>query len=571
MSVRTRFAPSPTGYLHIGGVRTALFCWLFARRHGGQFILRIDDTDQQRNVEEALAPILDGLRWLGIDWDEGPEVGGPYGPYYQSQRADQLPGGRRASCSPPAPPTATTPRPRRSRPSARPPRPRRRSFVYSRRWMAETPEQQARVRGRRPPGRRPAQDAPRGHAGDRRPGPRPGRVRNGPGSRTTSSSGPTARASTTWPTWSTTTTCRSRHVIRAEEHLSNTPRQVFIAQSLGYELPQYAHLPFVAEPGSKIKLSKRKLAKYLKNRDFAERVEHGRQIAERLGLETADLDTFNPVIVDFYRQVGYLPEAILNYLALLGWSLDDKTEHFTRAAVGRVLLARSGEQGPGQLRPAEALGVPGPPHAAGAGRTRSWRWCCRTSRGPAWWTIPCRSRRRAEGRARSSRRPATGSRWPATSSTTTTSSRPTTGSPTTKRRSTSDLRKPDGALELLGKFRAASGRGRAVRRRRRWKRRRSSSSSRRDQDRPDHPRGARGRDRQGGRLRHVRHPGHPRPPKLPGTDRPGDAATIGGPVAAPAVLLFIAPGDSATIPHRVAPAGLSSCVGGDQLRSAAGN
>ncbi|HOA53446.1 MAG TPA: glutamate--tRNA ligase family protein, partial [Thermogutta sp.] len=86
MTVRTRFAPSPTGYLHIGGVRTALFCWLFARRHGGQFILRIDDTDQQRNVEEALRPILDGLRWLGIDWDEGPEVGGPCQPYFQSQR-----------------------------------------------------------------------------------------------------------------------------------------------------------------------------------------------------------------------------------------------------------------------------------------------------------------------------------------------------------------------------------------------------------------------------------------------------------------------------------------------------
>mgnify|MGYP002155004896 FL=1 len=82
--VRTRFAPSPTGYLHIGGVRTALFCWLFSRRYGGQFILRIDDTDQERNVEEALEPILRGLRWLGIDWDEGPGVGGPHAPYYQS-------------------------------------------------------------------------------------------------------------------------------------------------------------------------------------------------------------------------------------------------------------------------------------------------------------------------------------------------------------------------------------------------------------------------------------------------------------------------------------------------------
>ena len=84
--VRTRFAPSPTGYLHIGGVRTALFNWLFARKHGGQFLLRIDDTDAQRNVQEALQPILDGFRWLGIDWDEGPEVDGPFAPYFQSQR-----------------------------------------------------------------------------------------------------------------------------------------------------------------------------------------------------------------------------------------------------------------------------------------------------------------------------------------------------------------------------------------------------------------------------------------------------------------------------------------------------
>ena len=86
--VRTRFAPSPTGFLHIGGVRTALFNWLYARQHGGQFLLRIDDTDAGRNVQEALQPILEGFRWLGIDWDEGPEVGGPCGPYYQSQRGE---------------------------------------------------------------------------------------------------------------------------------------------------------------------------------------------------------------------------------------------------------------------------------------------------------------------------------------------------------------------------------------------------------------------------------------------------------------------------------------------------
>ena len=89
MTVRTRFAPSPTGFLHIGGVRTALFNWLLARHSGGQFILRIDDTDQQRHVEDAVALILDGFRWMGMDWDEGPEVGGPHGPYFQSQRADR--------------------------------------------------------------------------------------------------------------------------------------------------------------------------------------------------------------------------------------------------------------------------------------------------------------------------------------------------------------------------------------------------------------------------------------------------------------------------------------------------
>src|SRR6516162_5799817 len=88
MSVRTRFAPSPTGFLHIGGVRTALFNWLLARHHGGRFILRIDDTDQQRHVEDAVRLILDGFRWMGMDFDEGPEVGGESGPYYQSQRGE---------------------------------------------------------------------------------------------------------------------------------------------------------------------------------------------------------------------------------------------------------------------------------------------------------------------------------------------------------------------------------------------------------------------------------------------------------------------------------------------------
>ena len=141
--VRTRFAPSPTGYLHIGGVRTALFCWLFARRHGGQFILRIDDTDQERNVEEALEPILRGLRWLGLDWDEGPEVGGPHAPYYQSQRSARHQAAveellkRGAAYRDYATPEEI----RAEREAAER---EKRDFRYSRRWMAETAADRAR-------------------------------------------------------------------------------------------------------------------------------------------------------------------------------------------------------------------------------------------------------------------------------------------------------------------------------------------------------------------------------------------------------------------------------------------
>lgn len=113
MTVRTRFAPSPTGYLHIGGVRTALFNWLFARKHGGAFILRIDDTDGARNLEESLEPILSGLRWLGIDWDEGPGVGGPHAPYFQSQRADRH-RAQPSGCWPLAMPTWILPNPKNS-------------------------------------------------------------------------------------------------------------------------------------------------------------------------------------------------------------------------------------------------------------------------------------------------------------------------------------------------------------------------------------------------------------------------------------------------------------------------
>jgi len=327
MTVRTRFAPSPTGYLHIGGVRTALFNWLFARRHGGQFILRIDDTDAERNVEQALQPILDGLEWLGIDWDEGPRVGGPHAPYFQSQRA----AGHRAAAARLvasghayrdfARPEELDEERKAAQAAGRP-------FLYSRRFAAfddataETFAAEGRqgvVRLKMPrEGSLVIDDAVRGRvefAWDRE---QDHVIQRADGSclyHLASVVDDHDLAIT--------------HVIRAEEHLSNTPRQAFIALSLGYALPAYAHLPLVAEPGSRTKLSKRKLAQYLKNADFKQVMEHGQRIAERIGL-AADADTFNPVIVDFYREVGYLPWAIDNYLCLLGWSYDDKTEFFSR-------------------------------------------------------------------------------------------------------------------------------------------------------------------------------------------------------------------------------------------------
>src|SRR5262249_11958993 len=138
------------------------------------------------------------------------------------------------------------------------------------------------------------------------------------------------------------------HVIRAEEHLSNTPRQLFMSDGLGYPRPEYAHLPFVAEPGSKNKLSKRKIAQYLKNREFKKVYEHGKAIADRLGLVTTP-ENFNPVLVDFYETVGYLPDAILNYLVLLGWSLGAKTEEFSREQMIELFSLERVNKGPASL------------------------------------------------------------------------------------------------------------------------------------------------------------------------------------------------------------------------------
>jgi glutamyl-tRNA synthetase len=350
--VRTRFAPSPTGYLHIGGVRTALFNWLFARKHGGQFILRIDDTDQQRNIAEALQPILDGFRWLGMNWDEGAEIGGPHGPYYQSQKLARFQAAvQELLVKGLAYWDYSTDEERQAEKAAADKE--KRHWVYSRRWLADTPAQRAKFEGE---GRKGAirlkmarEGACRFHD----------HIRGDmvvEWLREQDHVIQRADGSVLYNLASVVDDfdMKITHVIRAEEHLSNTPRQIFIAQGLGYPLPEYAHVPFVAEPGSKNKLSKRKIAQYLKNPDFKKVYEHGAAIAAKIG-HVASAETFNPVIVDFYREVGYLPHALLNYLVLLGWALDDKTEFFTLEEMVRNFSLERVNKAPASFDPAKLL------------------------------------------------------------------------------------------------------------------------------------------------------------------------------------------------------------------------
>ncbi len=324
--IRTRFAPSPTGYLHIGGVRTALFNWLLARQSGGQFVLRIDDTDSKRNVSEALEPILEGFRWLGMDWDEGPEVGGPHQPYYQSQRGDRYAAAVDALLESghayrdySRPDEYAAQRDAAQKAGV--------TFLYDRGWMAEDASRAATL------------EAEGRSAVVRLKMPREGEclihdlVRGEVRFDWASQQDTVIQRADGSCTYHLASVIDDHdfaitHVVRAEEHLPNTARQIFILESLRYERPQYAHLPYVAEPGGTAKLSKRKLAHYEKNKDFSQLLAHGREIASRCQLPT-EADTFNPVIIDFYREIGFDPEPILNYLLLLGWSLDGETEKFT--------------------------------------------------------------------------------------------------------------------------------------------------------------------------------------------------------------------------------------------------
>ena len=318
MTIRTRFAPSPTGYLHIGGVRTALFNWLLTRRHGGQFILRIDDTDQERNRPEALQPILEGFRWLGIHWDEGPEVGGPHGPYFQSERNQlYVEAAERLIDSGHAYPCYRTPveldAERKEAQLAK------RPYVH-RGEHRDTPaaecrrllsERRGAIRLKIPLGRTLAiDDLIRGHVewqsdliGD------PVILR------------PDGRALYNFATVVDDVGMAITHVIRAAEHLSNTAVQVVAYEALGHPTPQFAHVPVVNEPNSKKKLSKRDMKKFV--------TPEVRAKLQAVGWSDADIDSrddLNPAAVACYRELGYLPAALVNYLGRLGWSLDDKTE-----------------------------------------------------------------------------------------------------------------------------------------------------------------------------------------------------------------------------------------------------
>jgi glutamyl-tRNA synthetase len=320
--VRTRFAPSPTGYMHIGGMRTALFCWLWARHTGGTFILRIDDTDQQRNVEAALAPIFRAFRWLGLNWDEGPDVGGPHAPYFQSQRShlyraavERLLTDGKAYYDFETPEQIAADR-QAAEAAKRPYLSARRSWE-----LTDAERQQRRADGQPcvvrlliPRERKIAvDDAVRGHVEwDCGLMPDPVLMRTD------------GSFLYNFATVVDDAEMRITHIIRAEEHLTNTAVQALLHEALGNPPPVFAHIPFITAPGSSKKLSKRDLDKLRSSPQLKKLFDRADQVFPRLGL--GDSTTLNPVMVEYYERLGYLPAGILNGLARLGWSLDDKTE-----------------------------------------------------------------------------------------------------------------------------------------------------------------------------------------------------------------------------------------------------
>jgi nondiscriminating glutamyl-tRNA synthetase len=279
---RVRFAPSPTGYLHVGGARTALFNWLYARRHAGTFVLRIEDTDAERSSDEMVAGILSSLRWLGLDWDEGPGVGGSCGPYFQSERVDRhreaaallVESGRAYYCY--CNPDDIAARREAAEKAGG-------GWVYDRRCLS-LPEIELRkyaesgmpraVRFRVPEGRTAFDDLVRGHIDVDHANIEDFVILRSNGL-------PTYQLSVVVDDIDMAIT----DVVRGDDHISNTPKQILLYRALGGSVPRFAHVPLILGPDKK-RLSKR----------------HG------------------ATSVGEYESQGYLPEAMVNFLALLGWS-----------------------------------------------------------------------------------------------------------------------------------------------------------------------------------------------------------------------------------------------------------
>jgi glutamyl-tRNA synthetase len=289
---RVRFAPSPTGFLHVGGARTALFNWLYARRHGGTFVLRIEDTDVERSSADMVTGILDGLRWLGLDWDEGPEVGGAHGPYFQSQRldryhvmADALVANGHAYfcyCSP-----------ERLQQKRQEAEAAGGAWIYDRRCLSIRPEQIAEyeatgvaraIRFRVPEGETRFVDLVHGPIAFDRAHIEDFVILRSDGH-------PTYHLSVV----ADDVEMRITHVVRGDDHISNTPKHVMLFEAAGSPVPQFAHVPLILGPDKK-RLSKR----------------HG------------------ATSVTEYERQGYLADAMVNFLALLGWSPGTNQELFTR-------------------------------------------------------------------------------------------------------------------------------------------------------------------------------------------------------------------------------------------------
>jgi glutamyl-tRNA synthetase len=282
-------------------VRTALFNWLLARHHGGRFLLRIDDTDQERHVEDAVERILDGFRWIGMDWDEGPEVGGPHGPYFQSQRTARYRAAAQQLIDSGHVYRDYSTEQERSAEKAAAERAKR---AYRFRRLTATPDELDRYESEGRP------FALRFHV----PQGRTLVVHDLIKGDVTFATDEIGDFVIVRPDGSPLYNLASvvddvemqiTHVVRAEEHLSNTFPQLLVFEALGASLPAFAHVPYVAEPGSRAKMSKRKIKEYE--------------------------DHSVLVYLHQYIERGYLPEAMLNYLARLGWSYDASQEIFSRA------------------------------------------------------------------------------------------------------------------------------------------------------------------------------------------------------------------------------------------------